>query len=170
MLSGAAAYCRERLIRLKPGLLIIVSRVIHTSYAVGSKPGVHLNERPDSPPAGRKISFFFIKMLQTVQHFYEKDKKRTMLPQAVCVSSGETPGLINHRVSRVIHWSPGLSRWDACWDSDILPGTSDPAEAGTPDHCLIRLKPGRLIIAWEIPIRRACKTPVPEQERGFFQN
>jgi hypothetical protein len=30
-----------------------VTRVIHTSYAVGSKPGVHLDERPDSPPAGR---------------------------------------------------------------------------------------------------------------------
>ncbi|MFP4440654.1 MAG: hypothetical protein ACLFVO_25750 [Chloroflexaceae bacterium] len=36
-----------------------------------------------------------------MQHFYEKEKKSTMLPQAVCVSSGETPGLINHRVSRV---------------------------------------------------------------------
>jgi hypothetical protein len=36
-----------------------------------------------------------------VQNFYEKDKTSTMLPQAVCVSSGETPGLINHRVSPV---------------------------------------------------------------------
>jgi hypothetical protein len=73
----------------------------YTTYAVGSKPGVHLNERPDSPPAGRKISFFFIKILHCVQNFYEKDKTSTMLPQAVCVSSGETPGLINHRVSPV---------------------------------------------------------------------
>ena len=32
-----------------------VSRVTDRSYAVGSKSGVHLDERPDSPPAGRKI-------------------------------------------------------------------------------------------------------------------
>jgi hypothetical protein len=30
--------------------------------------------------------------------------------------------------------SPGFSRWNACRDSGILPGTPDPAEAGTPDH------------------------------------
>ncbi|MFP4436019.1 MAG: hypothetical protein ACLFVO_02125 [Chloroflexaceae bacterium] len=28
--------------------------------------------------------------------------------------------------------SPGFSRWEACRGSGILPGTPDPAEAGTP--------------------------------------
>jgi hypothetical protein len=37
-----------------------------------------------------------------MQNFYEKDKKSTMLPQAVYVSSGETPGLMNHRVTPVV--------------------------------------------------------------------
>jgi len=41
-------------------------------------------------------------MLHKVQYFCEKDKKYTMLPQAVCVSLGEPLSLIVHRVSRVI--------------------------------------------------------------------
>jgi len=56
--------------------------IINRSYAVGSKSDVYLDERPDSPPAGRKIPFFFTKMLHKVQHFCEKDKDSTMLPQA----------------------------------------------------------------------------------------
>jgi hypothetical protein len=35
-----------------------VTRVIHRSYAVGSKPGVCLDNRPDSPPAGWNGTFF----------------------------------------------------------------------------------------------------------------
>jgi len=31
--------------------------------------------------------------------------------------------------------SPGFSRWEACQGRGILPGTPDPAEAGTPDPC-----------------------------------
>jgi hypothetical protein len=65
-----------------------VSRVTHRTYAVGSKPGVCRDNRPDSPPAGWKIPFFFIKMLHAVQHFYEKDKKNTMLPQAILPFTG----------------------------------------------------------------------------------
>jgi hypothetical protein len=34
-------------------------------------------------------------------NIFVQKKKRTMLPQAVCVSSGETISLIVHRVSRV---------------------------------------------------------------------
>jgi hypothetical protein len=57
-------------------------------YAVGSKPGVCLNTWPDSPPAGRKIPIFFTKILHKVQNFCEKDKKRTMLPQAILLFTG----------------------------------------------------------------------------------
>jgi hypothetical protein len=72
------------------------------SYTVGSKPGICRDNRPDSPPAGWNGTFFFIKILHAMQNFYEKDKKSTMLPQAVYVSSGETPGLMNHRVTPVV--------------------------------------------------------------------
>jgi len=47
-----------------------------------NQPRVCLDNRPDSPPAGWKIPGFFIKMLHCVQHFYEKAKTSTMLPQA----------------------------------------------------------------------------------------
>jgi hypothetical protein len=46
------------------------------------------NECPDSPPAGRKIPFFFTKMLHNVQHFCEKEKKCPMLPQAILPFTG----------------------------------------------------------------------------------
>jgi hypothetical protein len=65
-----------------------VTRVTDTRYAVGSKAGVHLDERPDSPPVGWKIPFFFIKILHAVQNFYEKEKKSTMLPQAILPFTG----------------------------------------------------------------------------------
>ncbi len=35
-----------------------VTRIYYRTYAVGSESGVHLDERPDAPPAGRKILFF----------------------------------------------------------------------------------------------------------------
>ncbi len=35
----------------------------NTTYAVGSKPGMCLNKRPDSPPAGRKNPDLFHKIL-----------------------------------------------------------------------------------------------------------
>jgi hypothetical protein len=52
------------------------------TYAVGSQPGICLDNRPDSPPAGRKKPFFFAKNSHCVQIFCEKDNKRTTLPQA----------------------------------------------------------------------------------------
>jgi hypothetical protein len=50
------------------------SLVNNRSYAVSSKSGICLNKRPDSPPAGRKIPFFFTKFLHYVQKFCEKGK------------------------------------------------------------------------------------------------
>jgi hypothetical protein len=41
-----------------------------------------LTQKVFSPPAGRKIPFFFTKMLHNVQHFCNKEKTSTMLPQA----------------------------------------------------------------------------------------
>jgi len=46
------------------------------------------NERPDAPPAGRKIPFFFTNMLHKVQHVCEKDKNSPMLPQAILPFTG----------------------------------------------------------------------------------
>jgi hypothetical protein len=31
-------------------------------------------------------------------------------------------------------WSPGFRQWDACRGSRVLPGKTDPAEAGTPER------------------------------------
>jgi len=50
-----------------------VTRVNDRSYAVGSKPGVCLDERPDSPAAAWYMMFFFTKILHKVQNFREKD-------------------------------------------------------------------------------------------------
>ena len=58
------------------------SPVNDRTYTVGSKPGMCLDKRPDSPPAGRKGPCFFVKHLHNMQMFYEKANKRTMLPQA----------------------------------------------------------------------------------------
>jgi hypothetical protein len=41
-----------------------------------------LTQKAFSPPAGRKIPFFFTKILHDVQNFCEKEKMSTMLPQA----------------------------------------------------------------------------------------
>jgi hypothetical protein len=78
MPAGSATSCRERLIRLKPGLLKIDIR-IKISW---------------------KILGLFHKNSQS-ECFCEKDKQRTMLPQA-----NRPPGLApgrnqRHRVSRV---------------------------------------------------------------------
>jgi hypothetical protein len=62
--------------------------IIDRGYAVGSKSGVHLDERPDSPPAGRNGTFFCRKMWLSEPHFPAKDKKSTMLPQANWASIG----------------------------------------------------------------------------------
>ncbi len=51
--------------------------------------------------------------------------------------------------------SPGFSRWNACRDSDILPGTPDPAEAGTPvqrSEWMCGLQPSR----FDSPPRNSC--------------
>jgi len=61
-----------------------------------------LTQKAFSPPAGWKIPFFFTKILHKVQNFREKEKTSTTLPQAICVSSGETLSLIVHRVTPVI--------------------------------------------------------------------
>jgi hypothetical protein len=42
---------------------------INRSYAVGSKSGVHLDERPDSPPAGRKIPDLYHKKFAQSANF-----------------------------------------------------------------------------------------------------
>jgi hypothetical protein len=44
-------------------------------YAVGSKPGGRLDERPDAPPAGRKKSDLLRKHLHRVQMFAQKNKE-----------------------------------------------------------------------------------------------
>jgi len=44
-----------------------------TSYAVGSKPGVCLDERPDSPAAAWYVFIFFPEKLLCEQLFWEKD-------------------------------------------------------------------------------------------------
>jgi len=62
--------------------------MINTRYAVVEPAGVCLDNRPDSPLVGWKIPFFFTKMLHNVQHFCEKDKKCTMLPQAILPFTG----------------------------------------------------------------------------------
>jgi hypothetical protein len=62
--------------------------IINMTYVVGFKPGVHLDEQPDPPPAGRKIPCFFTKKLHKVQLFCEKDKNSTMLPQAILPCTG----------------------------------------------------------------------------------
>jgi hypothetical protein len=59
-----------------------VRPVIDRTYAVVDLAGICRDNRPDSPPAGRKSPFFFTKILHKVQNFGEKDKQRTMLPQA----------------------------------------------------------------------------------------
>jgi hypothetical protein len=78
--------CRRR--NQLPGLVCsrnssyCVTPVMDRTYAVGSKSGVHLDERPDSPPAGRNGICFFTEILHKVQNFCEKEKRSTMLPQA----------------------------------------------------------------------------------------
>jgi hypothetical protein len=61
---------------------------LYRTYAVVNPAGVCLDNRPDSPPAGRKLPFFFTKMLHKVQHFCEKDEQSTMLPQAILLFTG----------------------------------------------------------------------------------
>jgi hypothetical protein len=60
-----------------------------------------LTRKEISPPAGRKIPFFFTKILHFVQNFCEKDQKVPCCRRRFCRSPGETPGLMNHRVTRV---------------------------------------------------------------------
>jgi hypothetical protein len=68
---------------------------------VGFKPDVHLEERPDSPPAGWNGTFFLIKILHKVQNFYQKGKTRTMLPQAKPAFGSDTRPNKRHRESPV---------------------------------------------------------------------
>jgi hypothetical protein len=77
--SGLASG-RNRLHRVTP--------VNNTSYAIVDLAGACRDNRPDLPPAGWKIPFFFTKMLHRVQHFCEKDKMCTMLPQAILPFTG----------------------------------------------------------------------------------
>jgi O-antigen ligase len=48
---------------------------IDRTYAVVDLAGICRNKRPDSPPAGWKIPFFFTKILHKVQNFCEKEKE-----------------------------------------------------------------------------------------------
>ncbi len=61
-----------------------------------------LTRKEISPPAERKIPFFFTKILHFVQNFCEKDQNVPCCRRRFCRSPGETPGLMNHRVTPVI--------------------------------------------------------------------
>jgi hypothetical protein len=74
---------------------------MYTSYAVVDLAGICLDNRPDSPPAGWKIPFFFTKMLHNVQHFCEKEKSVPCCRRRFCRSPGKTPSLMNDRVTPV---------------------------------------------------------------------
>ena len=78
-----------------------VTRVNDRTYAVGSNPGICLNKRPDSPPAGRKIPCFFTNMLHCVQHVCEKDKNVPCCRRRIWLPSGEIFRLNAHRVTPV---------------------------------------------------------------------
>jgi hypothetical protein len=66
--------CCRRRIRIPSGetsslLTHRVNPVNNMRYAVGSKSGVHLDERPDSPPAGRKIPYLYHKKFTLCVNF-----------------------------------------------------------------------------------------------------
>jgi hypothetical protein len=82
-----------------------ISRIINTSYAVGSKPGICRDKRPDSPPAGRNGTFFFQKIWLGEPNFLEKDTKVPCCRRRVWPPSGEMSGLYAHRVTPVINTS-----------------------------------------------------------------
>jgi hypothetical protein len=108
--------CCRRRIGLPPGQTSglhahRVNPVNDTSYAVVDLAGACRDNRPDSPPAGWNGTFFFIKMLHCVQRFYEKEIKVPCCRRRFCRSPGETPGLINDRVSPVNSRSYAVGVW-----------------------------------------------------------
>jgi hypothetical protein len=52
-----------------------------------------------SPPAGRKMPFFFIKNSHLVRIFYEKEKNVPCCRRRIGLPPGQTPGLHAHRVT-----------------------------------------------------------------------
>ncbi len=78
-------------------------RVNDRTYAVGSNPGMCLNKRPDSPPAGRNRTSLFTHMLHIVQHVCEQDQNVPCCRRRGRPPSGQTSGLNVHRVSPVIY-------------------------------------------------------------------
>jgi hypothetical protein len=48
------------------------TRLIYTSYAVDTESGAHLDERPDAPPAGRRILCLFTKHWHNMHHVREQ--------------------------------------------------------------------------------------------------
>jgi hypothetical protein len=83
----------------------------HRRYAVVDLAGVCRDNRPDSPPAGRKNPFFFTNMLHIVQHVREREKTSTMLPRRVGPATDKTSGLHIHRVTAVIHRRYAVGVW-----------------------------------------------------------
>jgi hypothetical protein len=81
----------------------------YKSYAVSSKPGVHLQERSDSPPAGRNGTFFFQNIWLSEPNVLEKDTKVPCCRRRIAFSSGQTPGLNADRVSPVNYTSYAVS-------------------------------------------------------------
>jgi len=80
-----------------------VTRVIYTRYAVGSKPGVCRDNRPDAPPAGRDGTFFFRNMWDNVPHVPEKDKTYHAAAGEIRHHREQTAHLNAYRVSPVIY-------------------------------------------------------------------
>jgi hypothetical protein len=74
----------------------------NTTYAVGSKPGLCLDNRPDAPPAGWKQPSFVHKNFHNMKIFMDKDKNVPCCRRRVWRASGQTFGLIADRVGPVI--------------------------------------------------------------------
>jgi len=70
-----------------------------TRYAVSSKPGGCLDERPDSPPAGRKKPSLFHKTFALCANvLWNKEKTYHAAAGESSVHLGTCPALCTHRV------------------------------------------------------------------------
>ncbi len=97
--------CRWR-IGLPPGQMSSlcphrVTRVSNRSRAVGSKPGVCLDNRPDSPAAGHKKPDLFHKNIHTVNVFVKKTDHVPRCRWRIGLPPGQMSSLCPHRVTRV---------------------------------------------------------------------
>jgi hypothetical protein len=111
-------------------------------------------QKPDSPAAAWYFFIFFTKNFHFVKIFCEKDQVSSALPEPALsvVEWGDIPAKCGmpdtyqhwsfrvfrsfrgirgpncHRVTRVIHRSPGFRRWDASRGNCTLPGKPDPVD------------------------------------------